>query len=125
MQIEVVMHRERVIKGILARKLRLSEAAQELGVTPRTIHNYFHRFLERGSEGLKDHRKGNHRKISQAEKEAIIMCKQERPKRSARMIRDLLRLKVTEEAVRLVLVKHRLNGKANGLNGKAFRDFNN
>lgn len=112
MQIEAVILREKVIKELLTRRLRYREAARELGVTPRTIHNYFHRFLEHGSDGLKDHRKGNHRKLTVAEEEAIIACKQGRPQRSARLIRDLLGLKVSEEAVRLVLVKHHLNRKA-------------
>ncbi len=112
MQIELVMQREKVIKGILTRKLRLGEAARELGVTPRTIHNYFQRFLQHGSEGLKDHRRGNHRKLTPEEEAAIIACKQERPQRSVRLIRDLLGLKVSEEAVRLVLVKHGLNRRA-------------
>lgn len=112
MQIEAVVLREKVIKGLLTKKLRYSEAAQELGVTPRTIHNYFQRFLQHGSEGLKDHRKGNHRKLTLEEEAAIIACKQERPQRSARLIRDLLGLKVSEEAVRLVLVKHQMNRKA-------------
>ena len=109
MQIEVVVQREKVIKGLLTRKLRYDEAARELGVTPRTIHNYFHRFLQYGSEGLKDHRKGNHRKLTPAEEAAIVEYKQQRPQRSARMIRDLLGLKVSEETVRLVLVKHDLS----------------
>ena len=112
MQLESLVLRERVVKGLLTRRLRYSEAAKELGVTPRTVHNYFHRFLQHGSEGLKDHRKGNHRKLTLAEEEAIIACKQGRPQRSARMIRDLLALKVSEEAVRLVLVKHGLNRRA-------------
>lgn len=112
MYAEAVVLREKVIKGILTRKIRYSEAARELGVTPRTIHNYFHRFLEQGTEGLKDHRKGNHRKLTPEEEAAIIACKQERPQRSVRLIRDLLGLKVSEEAVRLILVKHHLNRKA-------------
>lgn len=112
MQIEAVVQREKVVKGLLTRRLKYSEAARELGVTPRTVHNYFQRFLQHGSEGLKDHRKGNHRKLTLAEEEAIIACKQERPQRSARLIRDLLGLKISEEAVRLVLVKHNLNRRA-------------
>ncbi len=109
---EVVMQREKVIKGILTRKLKLNEAARELGVTPRTVHNYFHRFLQHGSEGLKDHRKGNRRKLTPEEEAAIVACKLERPERSVRRIRDRLGLKVSEEAVRLVLVKHRLNRRS-------------
>ncbi len=112
MQIESLVLREKVIKGLLTRRLKYGEAARELGVTSRTVHNYFHRFLQHGSEGLKDHRKGNHRKITLAEEEAIIACKQERPQRSARFIRDLLALKVSEEAVRLVLARHNLNRRA-------------
>lgn len=112
MQIEVLMEREKVITGLLTRKLRYSEAARELGVTPRTVHNYFQRFLQHGPEGLKDHRKGNHRKLTLEEEAAIIACKQERPRRSVRLIHDLLGLKVSEEAVRLVLVKHHLNRRA-------------
>ena len=112
MQVEAAVLREKIIKGVLTRRLRYNEAARELGVTPRTIHNYFHRFLKHGSEGLKDHRKGNHRKLTPAEEAAIIACKQERPQRSVRLIRDLLGLKVSEEAVRLVLVKHGLNRRA-------------
>jgi len=111
MQVEAVVMREKVIKGVLTRKLRYNEAARELGVTPRTIHNYFHRFLEQGSEGLKDHRKGNYRKLTLGEEAAIIACKQQRPQRSTRLIRDILGLKVSVEAVRLVLVKNHLNRK--------------
>ena len=112
MQLESLVRREKVVQGLLTRRLKYHEAAKELGVTPRTVHNYFHRFLQHGSEGLKDHRKGNHRKLTLAEEQAIITYKQEKPQRSARLIRDLLGLKVSEEAVRLVLVKHRLNRRA-------------
>jgi len=112
MQLESLVLREKVVQGLLTRRLKYHEAAKELGVTPRTVHNYFHRFLRHGSEGLKDHRKGNHRKLTLAEEEAIIACKQGRPQRSARLIRDLLGLKVSEEAVRLVLVRHGLNRRA-------------
>ena len=104
--------REKVIRDLLTRKCRPQEAARELGVTARTVHNYFRRFLEFGPEGLKDRRKGNHRKLTLAQEAAIVACKQERPERSARLIRDLLGLQVTEEAVRLVLVRHGLNGRS-------------
>jgi len=112
MELESMVVREKVIKGLLTRRLKFSEAARELGVTPRTIYNYFQRFIEHGSEGLKDRRKGNHRKLTDAEEAAIIAYKLARPQRSARLIRSLLGLKVSEEAVRLVLVKHGLNRRA-------------
>ena len=103
--------KEKVIKELLEGKRKCYEAARELGVTPRSVYNYFHRFLERGPDGLRDHRTGNHRKLSLQEEAAIVALKQERPKRSARLIRNRLGLKVSEEAVRLVLVKHHLNRK--------------
>lgn len=106
------IHKEGVIKEVVARKLSYTEAARQLGVTPRTVHNYYHRFLDHGLEGLKDRRKGNYRKLSLDEEATIVQYKLERPQRSARLIRDRLGLKVSEEAVRLVLVKHRLNRKA-------------
>jgi len=112
MTAEALVLRERVIKQVLTGRQRYPDAARRLGVTPRTIHNYFQRFLENGSEGLKDHRRGNHRKLTPEEEAAIIACKQERPQRSVRLVRNLLGLKVSEEAVRLVLVKHHLNRKA-------------
>ncbi len=100
-----------IVKDVITGKLRCHQAARQLGVTSRTIQNYCRRFLERGPDGLEDRRRGNHRKISVQEEAAIIAFKLERPKRSARLIRDRLRLNVSEEAVRLILAKHYLNGK--------------
>lgn len=112
MTAEALVLREKVIKQVLTGRQRYPDAARRLGVTPRTVHNYFQRFLENGSEGLKDRRKGNHRKLTPEEEAAIVAYKQERPQRSARLIRDRLGLKVSEEAVRLILVKHGLNRRA-------------
>jgi len=100
-----------IVKDVITGKLRCNQAACQLGVTPRTVQNYCRRFLERGPEGLEDRRRGNHRKITALEEAAIVAFKLERPTRSARLIRDKLRLKVSGEAVRLVLAKHHLNGK--------------
>lgn len=106
------IQKEEIIRGVVARKLSYAEAARQLRVTPRTVHNYYHRFLEHGAQGLKDRRKGNYRKLSLDQEATIVQYKLERPQRSARLIRDRLGLKVSEEAVRLVLVKHHLNRKA-------------
>lgn len=104
--------KKRVVTGLLTGRMRCYEAARELGVTPRTVHNYFQRFLDHGLEGLKDRRSGNHRKLTSEQEAAIVAYKQQKPQRSARLIRDRLGLKVSEEAVRLILVKHSLNRKA-------------
>lgn len=104
--------KEKILKDLFARKSTPLEAAKKLGVTTRTIRNYWHRFLHYGPEGLKDRRKGNHRKLTPTEELAIVRCKKERPQRSARLIRDMLGLKVSDETVRLILVKHGLSRKS-------------
>jgi transposase len=105
-----------IIKDVITGKLRCDQAARQLEVTPRTVQNYRRRFLERGPDGLDDRRRGNHRKITAREEASIIAFKLERPKRSARLIRDRLGLNVSEETVRLILAKHHLNGKTPRLN---------
>lgn len=112
MNLERVLQRERVIKDLVTRKCGYSDAARVLGVTTRTVHNYYVRFVRHGPDGLTDRRKGNHRKLTPKDEGAIVACKTERQNRSARLIRDRLGLKVSEETVRLVLVKHHLNHRA-------------
>ena len=107
-----IMQKEQAVRDLLSRRRSLKEIAGELGVTRRTVYNYFRRFRQHGPEGLKDHRRGSHRKITPDEEAAILACKKESPQQSARFIRDRLGLKVSAEAVRLVLVKHGLNRKA-------------
>lgn len=109
MHTEAKILREKTIQDVIMGKDKCNQAARKLGVTPRTVQNYVRRFREHGPEGLKDRRKGNHRKLTPEEKAAIVAYKQQRPQRSARLIRDLLRLNVSPEAVRLVIVKHDSN----------------
>ena len=110
MYTETQLLKEEVIKKVITGKIKYDQAARQLRVTSRTVQNYCSRFLKDGPQGLKDRRRGNHRKISPLQEVAIVTYKLERPQRSARLIRDRLRLGVSEEAVRLVLVKHRLSG---------------
>jgi len=100
--------KEEIVRDLLEKKISSTEAARILKVTTRTVQNYVRRFLAKGLEGLKDHRSGNHFKLTPSEKIAILNCKQENPQRSARLIRNRLGLQVSEEAVRLVLVKNLL-----------------
>ncbi len=96
---------EMVIDGRLSRL----EAAQLLESTLRTIHNYVKKYSENGPEGLVDHRRGHHRKLSAEQEAQIIACKAQRPYRSARWIRDWLKLTVSVETVRQNLIKHGLH----------------
>lgn len=85
------------------------DAAGNLEVTLRTIQRYVKHFLEKGDEALKDKRRGHYRKITEEDERGIVASKEEKTHRSARFIRDHLKLSVSEEAVRLVLVKYGLN----------------
>lgn len=109
--------KEEIIRRVISGEIKYSQAAQALRVTSRTVQNYCSRFLKDGPRGLKDRRTGNHHKLSPGEEAAIVTYKLERPRRSARLIRDRLGLGVSEEAVRLILVKHRLSGTGGIDNG--------
>lgn len=65
--------------------------------------------LSFGPDGLRDKRKSNYRKISLKDELNIVQCKRDGLHRSARFIRDKLKLKVCERTVWFYLVKHNLN----------------
>lgn len=65
--------------------------------------------MDDGPEGLKDRRGGNNRKLTDRDERRIIRNKLEGKHRSARFIRDKLKLKVYQETVRRVLVRHHIN----------------
>jgi transposase len=109
-----VMNRDRkeidkIIRKVTANRMTREAAARALRVSLRTIHNYSKRYFDYGPDGLIDHRCGHFRKIKPEQEARIVACKLDRPRCSARWIRDRLKLNVSVEAVRLVLFKHRLN----------------
>jgi transposase len=95
-----------VIQEVIAGELSRTVAAERLEVSVRTVYNYLNRYSEHGSEGLADHRCGHYHKISPGEQRQIVSYKIQRPQRSIRWIRDRLKLNVSVEAVRQVLIKH-------------------
>lgn len=94
-----------MIKGKTSKR----EAAQRLGCSVRTVERYRRNYLEKGPEALKDRRCSNYRKLKDKKEKLIVKAKLEGKQRSARFIRDRLGLKVSEETVRRVLIKHHLN----------------
>lgn len=96
----------KVTKMVTDGKLSRREAADLLEASIRTIHNYVKKYEKQGQEGLVDHRGGNYCKLSPQTIQQIIACKSQRPQRSARWIRDWLKLDVSVEAIRQILVKH-------------------
>jgi transposase len=89
---------------------RLSRRAAEvfLDVCGRTLRRYLQRYRQVGGEALRDRRGGSRPRLSAAQDAAIVASKRAAPHRSARKLRDLLRLPVTVEAVRPVLIRHGL-----------------
>ncbi len=96
---------EEVLAGSLSR--RAAEVLLDVG--RRTVRRYLQRYRQAGPEGLRDRRGGSHPRLTPTQEAAIVASKRAGPHRSARKLRDLLRLPVSIEAIRLVLVRHGLH----------------
>lgn len=104
--------REEVLLAFLGREITKQQAASLLGCTKRTIENYHRSYQVKGKAGLVDHRHSNYVKISLKDKQEVIWLKRKDPWRSARNIRDTLKLPVGEEQTRRIIVTAGL-GKQN------------
>jgi transposase InsO family protein len=93
----------------LKHKISLAGLIQRLHKSRSTIFRYLKKFLTLGPEGLKDKRTGHNRKVTLKDELNIVRCKREGLHRSARFIRDKLKLKVYERTIWFHLVKHGLN----------------
>lgn len=96
------------MEELFAGSLRRRAAEVLLDVCGRTLRRYLQRYRQAGAAGLRDRRGGSRPRLSAAQEAAIVASKRAAPYRSARKLRDLLRLPVTVEAVRLVLLRHGL-----------------
>ena len=95
--------KEEVVKLLLTGQISVGKAAEILNTTRRSIERYRKAFLKNGREGLKDRRGGNHSKLSLNDKNKIISFKKMAAWRSARNIRDELKLKVSEHQVQRII----------------------
>ena len=100
---------KRVTGMVLDGRLSRREAAQLLESNERTIYNYVKKYLSEGPVGLIDHRRGHFRKIQPEQELKVLVYKLDNPRRSARWIRDRLKLPVSVEAVRQILFRHGLS----------------
>ena len=110
----------RVTQMVIDKTLSPSMAAELLETSVRTIANYKKRYAVQGTLGLIDRRHGTYRKVTPQTEKQIVECKLQKRHPSARWIRHWLKLDVSVETVRQVLVKHQLNGNpgnGNGTNG--------
>ena len=100
-----IEERQKVIKSFLENQITKQKAAELLGVRQRSVERYIQALIKEGLEGLRDHRHSNNQKLSESDKINIIQLKEKDRWRSARNIRDELKLTVREEQVRRILVK--------------------
>jgi hypothetical protein len=98
-----IIQRVRIIRALLRGEVAVQKAAQLLSCNRRSIERYRKAFLAHGREGLIDHRHSNYRKLPEAGKKAIIKLKKKDRWRSARNIRDTLKLPVCEWTVGNIL----------------------
>lgn len=115
---DVQTHLE-IIQELVAGKLKQAEVAEKLGVAKRTVRRYKAKFIRQGAEGLKDHRTGNNRKLTSRDKLSICQLKKEGSWRSARFIRDKLKLPIHEKTVWQVLAENELTH----LNAKRLKPY--
>lgn len=114
--------RQEVILAFLAGEISKAKAAELLGCTVRTIDNHRDAYRKSGKDGLADHRRSNNYKLSVEQKARIIMFKERDRWRSARNIRDKLKLSVSEHQVQRIIVKAGLS-KQNIKRVKAIQRF--
>lgn len=114
--------RQTILLSFLAGEISKQKAADILSCTPRTIENYRKQYKTKGKDGLRDHRRSNNFKLSEHKKAAIIRLKKKDRWRSARNIRDELKLSISDKQVRRIIIKAGL-GKENNQRVKAIQRF--
>lgn len=97
-----------LIKNLFAGKLTQIEVLKKLSVTDRTLRRLKSRYLHKGPQGLIDQRGGNHQKLRPQDRANICQLKREGSWRSARFIKDRLKLSVQPRTVWEVLAKANL-----------------
>jgi len=91
------------VTRFLRKEIGIKRACEILQCDVRTFFNYRRRFLAVGVDGLKDRRGGNNRKVTEKETATIIKLKDHERWRSARNVKDNLKLTVHKETVRRIL----------------------
>lgn len=103
-----ITERENVVKSVLSGEINNAKGANLLGIDIRTIKRYKKSFLQKGTEGLIDHRHSNNYKLTEDQRKKIISKKLDSRWQSARSIRDDLNLKVDETTVWRILKANNL-----------------
>lgn len=96
----------RITLMVMNKKISPRDAADLLEANVRTVYNYAKRYELHGASGIIDHRHGNYRKLTVEMERRVVECKLQNAQRSACWIRNWLKLDVSVECVRKILVKH-------------------
>lgn len=94
-----------IVGQFLRKEISIGKACSQLSCTERTFLNLRKRFLSRGVEGLRDQRTGHNHKLSQLTQEEIIKLKEQDRWRSARNVKDTLKIGVHSETIRRLFQK--------------------
>ena len=104
-----IAERENLVNAYVGGKISKERTAELLGCTPRTVENYSILYIKYGVNGLLDHRHSNNHKLSDKQTQTAIDLKRKDSWRSARNIRDELKLSVHKKTVWHILKKAGLN----------------
>lgn len=104
-----IADREQIVSSFVNKEIGKDTAAQLLGCTKRTLETYVKGYVVYKIAGLVDHRGSNYRKLTEAQKEAVIRLKHMDQWRSPRNIRDHLALPVTSTTIWRLLVARGLS----------------
>ena len=96
---------KRVINNVISKTLNVSEAAELLETSNRTVYSYLRKCKQLGYVAFIDHRHGHYRKLNSAAIQQILQCKSAYPHRSTCWIRNRLNLDVSVETVRQLIIQ--------------------
>ncbi len=109
---DLVEQKLEIVTKYLRNEITIKKACKRLSCTPKTFFTYRKLFLRYGSEGLRDHRGGNNKKLNSEDITTIVNLKKNDIWRSGRNIRDKLKLSVHPITIRRYINKSGL-GKVN------------
>ena len=102
-----------VIQAYVKADVSKQTAAQLLRCSIRTIEKHTHAFIAFGKEGLRDNRHSNNYKLTQEQKDAVIVLKKNDRWRSGRNVRDKLKLPVHRKTINNIFQKEGLSKENN------------
>lgn len=114
--------RAEVIQAYIQNEISKQVAANLLHCSTKTIERYAKALIVYGPAGLKDHRHSNYHKLTQQQHDDIVALKKDDRWRSARNIRDKLKLPISRRLINNIFQKEGLS-RENTKRVKAIQRF--